>query len=162
MSKQRKISLASAFAVFGLAFLLSGTAMADMPRRDGGEFMPMRAIHDKLQLTPEQEKTWQSLAQESRALREASRKERGEMQAALKQELDKGAPDFAALAARADRQADEHSAKNRHVRDAWIKFYATLTPAQQATAREMLKARLDKAGKRWERMKQREERSRRN
>lgn len=159
MSTKWKISLASVIAIFGLGFIFSSNAMANMPRPDGNEFMPLRAIHDKLQLNAAQEKTWQALAQEGRTLREERRKEHGEMKSQLKQELDKNEPDFAALAARADRIADERSGKMRHIRDEWIKFYTILSPAQKTTVGEEMKAHLSKAEKRWEHMKQRREKS---
>lgn len=162
MSKNWKISLASVVAVFGLGIIFSSNVMANMPRPDGDEFIPLRAIHDKLHLSEAQEKTWQALSQEGRTLREARRKEHGELKSQLKQELDKAEPDFAALAARADRTADERSGKMRHIRDEWIKFYTTLSPTQKTIVRDEMKARLNKAEKRWEHMKQRRENSGQN
>lgn len=155
MSKKWKISLASVVAVFGLGILFSSNVMANMPRPDGDEFMPLRAIHDKLNLSEAQEKTWQALSQEGRTMREERRKEHGEMKSRMKQELDKSEPDFAALAARADKVADERTGKMRRMRDEWLKFYATLSPTQKTIVRDEMKAHLSKAEKRWEHMKQR-------
>lgn len=162
MSTKWKFSLASVAAVFGLGIIFSGNVMANMPRPDGAEFMPLRAIHDKLNLSETQEKTWQALSQEGRTLREGLRKEHGEMKSQLKQELDKSEPDFAAVAARADRIADDRNGKMRHMRDEWLKFYATLSSTQKTIVRDEMKARLSKAEKRWEHMKQRREKSGQN
>jgi Spy/CpxP family protein refolding chaperone len=159
MSTKWKFSLASVAAVFGLGIIFSSNVMANMPRPDGAEFMPLRAIHDKLNLSETQEKTWQALSQEGRTMREALRKEHVETKSLLKQELDKGEPDFAAAAAQADKLADERSGKMRRMRDEWIKFYATLTPAQKTIVRDEMKARLSMAEKRWDRMMQRREKS---
>ena len=157
MSTKWKFSLASIVAVFGLGIIFSSNVMANMPRPDRDEFMPLRAIHDKLHLSEAQEKTWQALSQEGRTSREERRKEHGELKSLMKQELDKNEPDFAALAARADKLADERSAKKRHIRDEWLKFYATLSPTQKAIVRDEMKAHLSQAEKRWEHMKQRRE-----
>ncbi|MEN6584656.1 MAG: periplasmic heavy metal sensor [Sulfuricella sp.] len=158
MSKKWKFSLVSVAAVFGLGIIFSSSVMANMPRHPGEtEFMPMRAIHDKLNLSEAQEKSWQALSQEGQAMRKTLRNEHVEMKSQLKQELDKGEPDFAAAAAKADRLADERTGKMRRMRDEWIKFHATLSPAQQAIVRDEMKAHLSKAEKRWDRMKQRRE-----
>ncbi|BCB26519.1 hypothetical protein SKTS_14050 [Sulfurimicrobium lacus] len=160
MTKKWKLSLASVAAVFGLGIMFSSSVMANMPRHpDGTDFMPMRAIHDKLNLSEAQEKTWQALSQEGRTLRDGMRKEHEEMKAQLKQELDKSEPNFAAVAAKSDKLADERTGKMRHMRDEWIKFYDALTPAQKIIVRDEMKARLSKADKRWDRMKQRREKS---
>lgn len=159
MSTNWKISLVSVVAIFGLGFAFSSNVMANMPRPGGDEFMPLNAIHDKLHLSEAQEKTWQTLTQKTQTWREVGRKEHGALKSQLKQELDKSQPDFAALAAKADRIADERTGEKRRVREEWLKFYASLSPTQQTTVRDELRAKLAGAEKRLEHMKQRRETS---
>ncbi|MBZ0104947.1 MAG: periplasmic heavy metal sensor [Sulfuricella denitrificans] len=159
MFNPMKVSLAPAIAMLGLGFFISNNAMANMPPPEAGQFIPLQAIHDKLKLDDTKEKTWQGLVQKMHDMREAGRNEHQESRAQLKQEMDKDNPDFAALAARSDRIADERTAARRHVRDEWLKLYETFSPAQKIIVRDEIKARLEKSGKRLDRMHQKREKS---
>lgn len=159
MFTKLKVAFAPAIAILGLGVIFSGHAMANMPPPDRDSFMPLQAIHDKLNLDAAQEKAWQGLAQKTRSMREMGRNEHGEMMARLKQELDKEAPDFAALAAKSDQSIDQRTAERRHVRDEWLKLYETLSPAQKTIVRDEMKSRLAKADKRRERMMQKWDKS---
>lgn len=151
MGMNRKAALSLGLVVLGLGLFPVGSSLADNFRHHEEGFLPLKQIHDKLHLTADQEKTWQTLAQESKDARKASWEQHKEMRAQLKKELGKTEPDFAGLAARSDQLADERTRNRRQLRDQWLKFYAGLSVEQKAVVRDTIKSRLEKAGKRGER-----------
>lgn len=65
-----------------------------------------------------------------------------QVHAALKAELAKTEPDFAAVAALSDQAQANAQAGRKQIRDQWLALYATFTPAQKAVVRDALAARL--------------------
>ena len=143
--KISKIAVPVILSALGLGMTSIESAVAAMPRHHDGELFSMEKIHNKLHLTPEQEKTWQSLEQQRKEMFKASWEQRKALRARIKSELDRGEPDLAALAAETDRSMDEQIHKRRQLRDQWLKLYAQLSPEQKAIVKDAIKARMDKS-----------------
>ena len=154
MNTKRTIASTFAIAVLGLSLFSIGSSFADTPRHEGRDFFPLQRIHDKLHLTPEQEKTWQGLAQQGKAAHKDFREQRAEMKTHALQELGKTDPDLAGLAAQADRFADEQTQSRRQLRQKYLEFYATLSAEQKAIVVNMIKTHLEKADSRREKFQQ--------
>lgn len=146
MKNARKIITSAVTAVvLGLWVFSVNAGMAEPLGRGEHEFFPLRGIHDKLHLTDDQEKTWQTLARKAKDIQMSGQNRRNEIKSQAKQELEKTEPDLARLAALADRSMDEQSGKRRELRDEWLKLYAQLAPEQKIVVRDAIKARIAKA-----------------
>lgn len=110
----------------------------------GHEFLPLGKIHDQLHLTPEQEKTWQKLAAETKELRISGQAQRKEIKSQLDQELAHAQPDLARIAALSDRAKDEGVTRRRQLRDEWLKLYAQLSPEQKLVVRDVIRDKLSR------------------
>ncbi|MDD5328807.1 MAG: periplasmic heavy metal sensor [Sulfuricella sp.] len=145
--KAFKISVLAAALLIG-----AGVAVADAGKYgpEGGPMMAgMEKVHTQLKLNPEQEAAWKAAQEKSRAVMQQSRESHRKMHEAMKQELAKSEPDFAAVARISD-ETQEGNLKARHeARDQWLKLYATFTPEQKLVARDFMRermARMDKMG----------------
>ncbi len=139
--KAFKISVLAAALLIG-----AGVAGADAGRHgpDGGPMAGMEKVHSQLKLNPEQEAGWKAAQDKSRAAMRQARESHRKMHEAMKQELAKSEPDFAAVARISD-ETQESNLKARHeARDLWLKLYATFTPEQKLVARDFMRERMAK------------------
>ncbi len=156
MQVYRAVSTSIAVAVFAMGFL-STVGYADSTHHfEAGNF-PFQALHEKLHLSREQEKFWQSLRQKDVDFRKSAREQHNEMKVQVKHELDKKEPDLAALAAKSDQLSDARLQERRQLRGQWLKFYAQLAPEQKELVRNAIKTRLAKMDKFHEKFKHRGE-----
>ena len=116
--------------------LSTGVHAQDMPMMPFGHGADRLA--EKLKLSPEQRKQWDSMVQKSKAHFETMRREHHEMHDAMKAELAKPEPDLAALAAKADALHDKARAAHRELRDGWLKLYATMNTEQKGEVKKAI------------------------
>jgi Spy/CpxP family protein refolding chaperone len=143
MSKTLKISLLAAALVFG-----SGALHAAMGGHglDGGHFMNrLGKIHDQLKLNPQQEAVWKQAEEKSRETMKQMRDSHGKTREAMKQELAKSDPDFAAVAKLADESQESGFKARRETRDLWLKLYAELSPEQKTVAKDFMRERMTRS-----------------
>ena len=139
-----KVSMAlAALALLGGA--LQATAANHRP--DGPGFMMGRLakLHDQLKLTPEQDGLWRQAEAKTRDSMKQMREAHGKMHEALKRELAKSEPDFAAVAAISDEGEEQRLQARHEMRDLWLKVYAGLSPEQKTMVRDFMRERLAKA-----------------
>ena len=74
---------------------------------------------------------------------------------AIREELAKAEPDFAAVGVASDAAQASQQAVRRQVRDQWLNLYATFSPAQKAVVRDAAAAKLAKMESFRARMKER-------
>lgn len=153
--KSFKLSILAAALLVGLAGVAS--ANMDGPGRGGDRMMAgMEQVHAKLKLTPDQEAAWKQAQEKSRATMKDRRDAHQKVHEAMKQELAKAEPDFAAVAKVADQTQEANLKSRREGRDQWLKLYATFTPEQKIIARDFMRermARMEKGGKMGDRTK---------
>ena len=115
----------------------------------------LEALKGKLALNATQQPLWDSAAAQSGAARESGRALMQKVKDAMRAELTKPEPNFAAVAAVADDAEQQGRALRRQVRDQWLNLYATFTPAQKAIVRDAVQQRMDAMDGFRERMRQR-------
>lgn len=143
MSKTLKISLLAAALVLG-----SGALHAAVSGHgpDGAHFMNrLGKVHDQLKLNPQQEAAWKQAEEKSSETMKQMRDSHGKTREAMKQELAKSEPDFAAVARLADKSQESGFKARREARDLWLKLYAELSPEQKIVARDFVRERLARA-----------------
>lgn len=134
------MSILAAALVFGGGAL---QAAANSHRPDGAHPMGrLEKIHDQLRLNAEQEALWKQAEEKTRETMKQMRDAREKMHQAMKQELEKGEPDFAAIARITDETRDSNLRARREARDLWLKLYAGLSPEQKIVARDFMRDRL--------------------
>jgi uncharacterized protein YoxC len=117
------------------------------------------AAKERLNLTAPQQQAWDKVVASGKTTREAGTANRQRVKDAMRAELAKLDPDFAAVAKVADAvEKTNREARNR-VRDEWLALYATFSPAQKAVAREMVNRHVERAEAMRERMDERREQS---
>jgi len=165
----RKVALAAAAAT--LAFALAGTAAAQPYGGPGGPGGPghhhmhgheggpgagpamgglfpermLEAAKQRLNLTPTQAAAWDQVAAHGKAARETTRANRQRVRDAMRAELAKLDPDFAAVAKVADEVDQKNRELRRQIRDEWLALYATFSAPQKAVARELVRRHFDRA-----------------
>jgi Spy/CpxP family protein refolding chaperone len=118
------------------------------PGSEGGMPFPERMLErakQRLNLTPSQATAWDQVAAKSKAARETLRANRLRVRDAMRAELAKLDPDFAAVAKVADEVEQKNRDLRRQVRDEWLAVYATFSAPQKAVVREMIQRRFDRA-----------------
>lgn len=115
----------------------------------------LQDLKGKLFLDATQQAAWDAAAAQSNTARETGRGLREKVGNAMRAELAKPEPDFAAVATVADDAEAQGRALRRQVRDQWLKLYATFTPAQKAVVRYAFQQRVDAREGFRERMRQR-------
>jgi len=113
------------------------------------------SLKAQLNLNTSQQSMWESIAANGKAARATARASMEQVHAALKAELAKTEPDFAAVAALSDQAQANAQAGRKQIRDQWLALYATFTPAQKAVVRDALAARLARIESFRSRMKER-------
>lgn len=98
----------------------------------------------ELGLDPSHAAAWERLRAESLQLRTSARQDMRERLSQADDILASDAPDLRALSADVDRRLDEYLARSRDLRARKLAFYESLSPAEQASVRDMLRARLDR------------------
>ena len=101
-------------------------------------------VKDKLALNSSQQVMWDNAIASTKAARQAGRTERERVHAAMKAELAKAEPDLAAVAAVTDQAQANGQSLRHHVRDEWLKLYATFTPTQKQVVRDELNKRMER------------------
>lgn len=115
----------------------------------------LEALKDKLSLNATQQSLWDAAAAQSTAARESGRARMQKVKDAMRAELTKPEPNFAAVAAVADDAEQQGSSLRRQVRDQWLNLYSTFTPAQKAIVRDAVQQRIDAMEGMRERIRQR-------
>ncbi|MBL8483290.1 MAG: periplasmic heavy metal sensor [Rhodocyclaceae bacterium] len=102
----------------------------------------MRALHDKLALTPEQQVLWERAEAASKDAMQAGMERHRQFRDAMRAAV--AAPNFdpRALAGKADDMADQDMAAHRAVRSRWLDVYDKLDAKQKATAQTFMQERL--------------------
>lgn len=113
------------------------------------------SLKAQLNLNTSQQSMWDSIAANGKAARATARASMEQVHAALKAELAKPEPDFAAVAALSDQAQANAQAGRKQIRDQWLALYATFTPAQKAVVRDAFAARLARMESFRSRMKER-------
>jgi Spy/CpxP family protein refolding chaperone len=115
----------------------------------------LEALKGKLSLNATQQPLWDSAAAQSSAARESGRALMQKVKDAMRAELTKPEPNFAAVAAVADDAEQQGRTLRRQARDQWLNLYATLAPAQKAIVRDAVQQRVDAMDGMRERIRQR-------
>jgi Spy/CpxP family protein refolding chaperone len=128
-----------------LAAALGGMGTPALAQPHGGSPLAMLVkIKSQLNLNTSQQQQWDMVIAQSKAAREAGRANFDQVKSALRAELAKPEPDFAAVAVLADSVRDQNAALHRQTRNAWLGLYATFTPEQKAVARDAIKAGIER------------------
>ncbi|KVE44737.1 periplasmic heavy metal sensor [Burkholderia sp. BDU5] len=162
--------LAIAAAVLALSFsAVSHAAPPDMPppgghgehhHMDGGPFMMMQRVHDKLNLSAAQEQQWQAAVGTMKQNREAMRKSHEALRQQFQAQQNQPILDLNAMHA-ARQQAEQQNAQLREqTASAWLAFYNGLNDQQKATVSTALKQQFTKMAERHAKMKERWEQRR--
>ena len=115
------------------------------------------AAKQRLNLTATQQTAWDKAVANGKASRESQKANRQRVRDAMRAELAKLDPDFAAVAKVADDVEKANREQRTRVRDEWLALYATFSPAQKAVAREMVSRHVERAEKMREWMQERRE-----
>lgn len=163
MTLHRNLRTIAAAAAAGLAMTLAGTALAQPgpgphPGRGGGhgEMLGGVIAHAKAQLNlnTSQQQMFDTAAAHSKAAFAQGRTLRQSVSDALKAELAKPEPDFAAVAAVADQAQQQGQALRTSIRTEWLNLYATFSPEQKAVVRDIVQKRVDRADAWHDKMRQ--------
>lgn len=136
----------SVFFAAILAAVLGCIAMPAFaqPGHAGSPLEMLAKIKSQLNLNTSQQQQWDAVTAQSRAAHEAARANFDRIQSALRAELAKPEPDFAAVAAVADNVRQQNAALHKQTRDAWLALYANFTPEQKALARDAIKSGIER------------------
>ncbi|MCC6196384.1 MAG: periplasmic heavy metal sensor [Burkholderiales bacterium] len=102
----------------------------------------LASLKTQLNLNTSQQVMWDNAVAHAKSARASTRGGMDQVQAALKAELAKAEPDFAAVATIADQAQASNQAARKQVRDEWLRLYATFSPAQKAVVRDALRERV--------------------
>jgi len=161
--RSRRVLASVAAGIFALAVgaawaLPPGPGHGPMGGPHGHGFgieQSLDALKGKLALNATQQPLWDSAAAQRSAARESGRALMQKVKDAMRAELTKPEPNFAAVAAVADDAELQGRALRRQVRDQWLNLYATFTPTQKAIVRDAVQQRMDAMDGFRERMRQR-------
>ena len=132
------------FLVAMLAALGCATVTALAQPHGGNPLAMLGKIKPQLNLNTSQQQQWDAVLGQSRATHETIRANFDQVKSALRAELAKPEPDFAAVAAIADNVRQQNATLHRQTRDAWLALYANLTSEQKAVARDAIKAGIER------------------
>jgi hypothetical protein len=113
------------------------------------------SLKTELNLNTSQQVMWDNAVLASRSARASGRAAMERVHAALKAELAKQEPDFAAVATLADNAQASAQALRKQVRDEWLRLYATFSPAQKSVVREAIRTKVERMETFREKMKER-------
>ena len=138
-----------------IAFGAAAQAPAMHDHAGGGLFGAFARVKTQLNLNTSQQQQWDTAVAQSKAARDAARTSHEQVKATLQAELAKAEPDLAAVAAASDAAQQQNVEARKQARTAWLTLYNTFTADQKATARDAIKAGLDRMQAMHERMKAR-------
>jgi hypothetical protein len=115
------------------------------------------AAKQRLNLTSAQQAAWDKAVASGKTARETQKTNRQRVRDAMRAELAKLDPDFAAVAKVTDDVEKANRELRTRVRDEWLALYGTFSPAQKAVAREMINRHVERAEAMRERMQERRE-----
>ena len=115
----------------------------------------LASLKTQLNLNTSQQVMWDNAAAQTKAARTSGRASFEQVHTVLNAELAKAEPDFAAVANAADAAQASNQVLRKQVRDQWLAVYATFSPAQKATVRDAVKARVSRMEAFREKMKER-------
>lgn len=104
----------------------------------------LSSIKGQLNLNTSQQLMWDNAVAGTKAAREAGRGGMDNVRNALRAELAKAEPDFAAVGTVADAAQVSQQTNRRQVRDEWLKLYATFSPSQKAVVRDAANDKMTK------------------
>lgn len=113
----------------------------------------------RLNLTAAQLQAWDKVVASGKSARETGIANRQRVKDAMRAELAKLDPDFAAVAKVSDDVEQKNRELRKGVRDQWLALYATFSPAQKAVTRELVNRHVERAEAMRERMQERREQS---
>jgi Spy/CpxP family protein refolding chaperone len=155
---QRRFALRSTAAVVAATFAMAfgGAALAQPmggPHGQGGPGGPGEAFFAhaivqakaKLNLNTSQQAQFDAAVAQSKTAREQGRALMQTVKDAMRAELAKAEPDYAAVAAIADNAQAQGQTLRGGIRQQWLTLYATFSPEQKAVVRDLLKTRMDRA-----------------
>jgi periplasmic protein CpxP/Spy len=165
--KMSRVAIAAS-AVLALAFgATAQAAPADQPPpggpgmqrmhggHDGGPFMMMKKLHDKLNLSAAQEQQWQAALNTMKQNHEAMRKNHEQLRQQFAAQQNQPILDMNALHA-ARQQVEQQNAQLREqTSSAWLAFYNGLNDQQKTTVSTAFKERMAKMAQHREKMKER-------
>lgn len=139
---------------FAAACLLASAVQAQTPPASAGAALhrPMAGgmvdpiemlahLKDKLSLNTSQSQQFDAAVAQTAASRSAIQANRQQLRAALKAQVDTGAPDFDALAAQADALQPQDLALRKQTRSAWLALYDTFSAEQKGIVASAIQAR---------------------
>lgn len=141
----RRLALGVAVVTVGIASITAAQAAGPRgPEASAGDVVAraLRGVKDTLNLDTSQQLAWDNAVANARAAREANRAARVQVRDAMQAELAKAEPDLAAVAAVADRVADEARVRQHDVRNEWLRIYGMLSAEQKAVVRTALLQRV--------------------
>jgi len=138
-----------------IAFGAAAQAPAMHGHADGGLFAAIAHVKSQLNLNTSQQQQWDAAMAQSKTARDAARASHEQVKATLQAELAKPEPDLAAVAAASDAAQQQNIQTRKQARAAWLTLYSSFTPDQKATARDAIKAGMDRMQAFHERMKAR-------
>lgn len=115
----------------------------------------LASLKTQLNLNTSQQVMWDNAVASAKAARASTRANMDQAHAALKAELAKAEPDFAAIATVTDQLQASNQAARKQVRDEWLRLYATFSPAQKAVVRDAVRERVARMETFREKMKER-------
>lgn len=128
-----------------LATALAGIGTPALAQPHGVSPLAMLAkIKSQLNLNTSQQEQWDTVIAQSKVARETTRANFDQVKSALRGELAKPEPDFAAVATLADNVRQQNATLHRQTRDAWLALYANFTPEQKAVARDAIKTGIER------------------
>lgn len=149
----------SLHAVLASILTASAIALTPLPADAHGPGMGpgigffSKAIHDRLQLSPDQEARWQAIQAEAKNLRVQRRQGFQQLRQLLHTELAHPEPDLARVAQFKDQMEDRNLQAARALQSKMLDLYATMNPGQKAIVKEVIQTRLAKMHQRMQEMR---------
>jgi hypothetical protein len=143
-----KSPIARVAGVLAIALIAAGSQMTlAQPHGRGSDHglaieQVLASLKSQLNLNTSQQVMWDNAVAQAKAARASARAGMDQVHAALKAELAKAEPDFAAVATIADQLQATNQAVRKQVRDEWLRLYATFSPAQKAVVRDAVRERV--------------------
>ncbi|SAK68861.1 hypothetical protein AWB79_03619 [Caballeronia hypogeia] len=103
----------------------------------------MRALHDQLSLTPDQEVQWQTALQTMQQGHSSERLNADQMQSRMQTMLQQPILDLSALHAMHDKTAQQDAPLSDQSAQAWLKFYSGLNDRQKRTFSDAMRPQFE-------------------
>lgn len=112
-----------------------------------------QSVHDRLQLTPDQETRWQAIRAAAKTLREQRKQGFRQLRQLLHTELANPEPDLARVAQFKDQMEDRNLQAARALQSRMLDLYATMNPGQKAIVKTAIQTRMAKMHQRMQEMR---------